>query len=565
MAVTRTPQQEVETIGSLIDDTLSPLDHDTSAIDLRSTIDYMCSQFADILGETQWEAAPDKTIATLAAQQTFEETKALRERHLLADITVPAAQNFKILLAATELPAGQVKAIASTQNGLITAQHSGTFGTHNLSEVTGDNALSPKNLVLIFQGNTGDPILSGGRRVWGLLQHEAGATDGAAFTDSTPERAQVSFVRANATYDDLEACPVADIEGQVVNLCFIDRQDLSNWTEQDYLKRNTLVDFPGAAAVGVTLDAAIDNQGVTPATQSTDVFWRIDDASGLYFQTSDGARDILAVLPNVAGDELEVNADTFDLNVGAAGVIDFDNGMTVDSAGQPIAVGVVPGEISSSSLKLDATAGLAEVEGVGVTLDATTANLTANGVQGLLGFTDDSELIMTANDAAAKTLLVAARNTGAGVGNLELEADDDILFETIRETTPLPLDDAVAGPISGLTGGPHASVAAAIAYAINNGGISLAFNKFVLGANAAQGANIAGATLNLTTYTLDMDDVGFATNPIFIFHNGRLMVGADQAGDGDVYPGDTPASGDLKHDFPRPWRAGSVILSIAFN
>lgn len=566
MAVTRTPQEEIETRGSSIDDTLSPADHDANAIDLADTLDFMASQLADVLGEVAWQTAPNKSIATLAAQQTFEATNALRRLDLLTDITIPGAQNFKILsVVGSEVPAGKIKAIAGTQVGLVTVPHGGTFGTtHSVAEIAGLSTLSPKNLLLVWDGTTGDEIVSAGRRVYALLQNEAGATDATAFTDVTAERAQVSFVRPNATYDDLEACPVADIENKVVNLSFVERAKLSDWTEQDYLQEQVRIDL-GAAGATVNLNNAIDNQGTTPATQQTNIFWRIDDATQLDFQTSDGAKNLLAIIPNIAGDEVEINVDTFDVNVGAAGVIDFDNGATLDSGGQAINVGVTAGQIDSTTLKLTATTGLAEVEGVGVTLDATTGNIVVDGVIGDLDFTDDSHLFMTANDAATKELRLAARNIGAGAGDLALEADDDIFFQTVRETTDLPLDDVTAGPISGLTGGTHASVSAAIAYAMTVGGVDLAFKKHILAGSVAQGVNMPAATLDLSLYQLDMDSGTFAVNPVFTFHNGRILVGDAISGGGDVYPGTTPASGDLKHDFNKAWKTGDVILSIGFK
>jgi len=312
------------------------------------------------------------------------------------------------------------------------------------------------------------------------------------------------------------------------------------------------------------LDQAIDNQGATPATQQTDTNWRIDDAVTLGFKTSDGARTLLGISPAVAGDQLQANVDIFDVNVGAAGTIDFDNGLTADSGGQALNVGQTAGQIDSTALKLLASTGLADLQGVGVTLNATTGNLIADGVIGDLDFTDNSHLIMTANAAANKLLRIAALNAGAGVSDLQLEADGDVLFKTAQEITALPLDDATAGAISGLAGGPHASVSAAIAYAMTVGGVDLSFKKTILASNYAQGVNIPAATLDLTTHTLDMGAAGFAANPVFVFQNGRLLVGAATAGGGDVYPGTTPASGDLKHDFNKPWKSGDVVLSIGF-
>jgi hypothetical protein len=239
MAVNRTPQEHVETKGSAIDDTLTPTNHDGNAVDLKDSIDYIASQIADITGETAWETAPDESIATIVAKTFLDEKLANRWDQLLTDITVPNGQNYKVLsVAGSELPSGglNIKAIAGSQKGLVTAPHGGSFGAaHSVAEVSGKTTLLPNNLLRVWDGSTGDAIESSGRQVFALLHHEASATDGTAFTDTTPQRAQCSFVRGNSTHDDLEACPVADIEDKVVNLAFQDRQDLDSWVAQDFL------------------------------------------------------------------------------------------------------------------------------------------------------------------------------------------------------------------------------------------------------------------------------------------------------------------------------------------
>ena len=48
-----------------------------------------------------------------------------------------------------------------------------------------------------------------------------------------------------------------------------------------------------------------------------------------------------------------------------------------------------------------------------MTLDATTGNVVVDGVIGDFDFTDASNLVMTANDATDKAMLIAARNSGA--------------------------------------------------------------------------------------------------------------------------------------------------------
>ncbi len=503
MAVNRTPQEHIETRTSLIDDTLLPSNHDANAVDLADTLNYMASQFADILGETNWYDAPDASIATIWAKTFLDEKFALRRVWSLTDVTVPASQNYMIMTAAN-IPNNN-KAIGSTVLGLITAQHAGTFGSsHSLAEVAGNTAINPKNMLGVVDGATGDQILAAdGRVIWALLQHESGATDDAAFTNTTPERAQISFVKVNSTNDDLIAVPVADIENKVVNLAYVERKVLDTFTEQDFLIEQSFVDLASAGAT-VTLDQAIDNQGATPATQATNISIRINDSVSWDFETSDGARNLLQIAPAVAGDEIEINVDTLDINVGASGIVDIDNGITVDSGGQSINLGTTTGQIDSTVLQVRATA-----------------------------------------------------------GNLDLESSADVRFKTVRETTELPLDDATAGAISALPGGPHASISAAIKAAMDSG-YKPVTKRYVFAANFAQDANVPAATLDLTAYQMDWA-TGSPPTTLYLFLNGRILDGADAINQGDAYPGTTPASGDLKFSFPSGVKTGYVLLSLGFS
>ena len=571
MAVNRTPQEHVETKGSLIDDTLTPTNHDGNAVDLKDTVDYLASQIADITGETAWETAPDASIATLVAKTFLDEKMANRWDQLLTDITVPNGQNYKTLVvASSEIPA-IAKSLSAGQPGMIAAAHGGSFGAaHSLTEDAGKTTLLPENLLRVWDGDTGDALESSGRQVFGLLHSEAGATDGTVFTDTTPQRAQVSFVRANSTHDDLEAVPVADIEDKKINLAFQDRQYLDSWVAQDFLAGVQHIDL-GIAGAATTLNNAYDNQGATPVTMTSNIFIRADDDTSWNLATSDGAVNMFKVAPAAAGDEVEINADTLDVNVGASGTIDFDNGMTIDSGGTAINLGVTVGQIDSTgALIVDSTANTLTLDGnsgVSIIGNAAEIDLTTTGAIDINGAgvtidgTDTTSLIMTASDAGTKTLLVAARNGGAGTGDLELEADGDVLFETVRETTPLPLDDATAGAISGLFGQSFTSVSAAIKYAGTTAGDQLAMKLSVLGSSYAAGVNMPAVTLDLTAYTLDM---GSNAATVFVYYNGRLLRGAAATGTGDVYPGTTPASGDLKHDFPAPLLTGGVMVSMGF-
>ena len=195
--------------------------------------------FADLVAPVTFEGGSKRGVDTLnQALHDFERQRLLTVSHLLVDITVPTGQDF-VVLGAGETPPVTTAAVGNvTTLGTVVAAHTGTFGTHSLDEVSGLSPIRPKNLIPIVQGSLRDPILSSGRQVYGLLQTE-NATDGHTMIQSAPNRVQISFVRLNATGDDLEACPVASIENQIINYSAVERIALATLPEQAFL--------PGAA------------------------------------------------------------------------------------------------------------------------------------------------------------------------------------------------------------------------------------------------------------------------------------------------------------------------------
>jgi hypothetical protein len=276
-----------------------------------------------------------------------ERKRVLRDVHSLVDVTVGGTDNF-VILGSGELPTQTTAAVgAVTTLGTVVAEHTGTFGQHALDEVAGATAVSPKNLMLIVDGSTRDPILSGGRQVYGLLQSEFSA-DGTTITQTTPNRVQISFVRINATGDDLEAVPAGDIQGQTINYCSRERVGLEDLNEGDFLK-GAIIDVPAASTV--TRQLGYDNQGTTPVDVTTNstldlegagLVWAIrDDLEATLFSITEGSAGGTSVVA------LGADVDTFDVN---AVVNDFSAGATLNSGGtRPIAVGVTDGVIESTA------------------------------------------------------------------------------------------------------------------------------------------------------------------------------------------------------------------------
>ena len=222
------------------------------------------------------------------------------------------------------------------------AKTTASWGGFTLDEVVGDNALNPANLVRLTKITTdelsGDPIKSDGRMVYGLLQAETGAGDGTAWTDTTPERAQLSFVRVNEAQNDLERCPAEDIAGYTLRISYQDMKVLKDWTKADWLPHSLHVDL-AEPAVDHSLDIAY-NGGSQVGVDDTDVDWRLTDTKKYQVADSGGAA-ILLVEALSGGDKITMNVPgTLDLNGNLDGGA---NKSTFNST----AVGTNVGEVAS--------------------------------------------------------------------------------------------------------------------------------------------------------------------------------------------------------------------------
>jgi len=416
----------------------------------------------------------------------IEEKRLLFRADILTDITVTAAQNWEILsVAGTETPTQTAAVDTSTAEGAVVA-YLAAFNTNSLVEVAGDTALTPKNLCLVRNATTGDPILSSNRQVFALIQSEV-ITDGHTFNDTT-QRVQLSFVRPNATFDDLEACPVGDIAGTSINYSYVRRVAFDNIPEDAYLNGG-FVDQSGS--VDVTLTNAIANQS-GPAPQTQDIEWRITDTFTLDFQDSTGGTNLLRIAPNAAGDEIEINVNTLDVNTTLD--VDFSQGLKTDTGGTEIDIGV--------------TAGSVETTGA--------ADLRVNGAGEL--YLDD----------------------GNQTGSTWAQTNGIKLSDTTAEWDTFEVN---FGEVSILN-----------AFNQLSGGVSLVRDKTVavLTANVAADTNVTGAggTPNLDAQLGDYSTVTFLTD-VDVFLNGQLLRnGVNAAANNDVYPGTTPANGDLMFEFP---------------
>ena len=463
---------------------------ESAATNMEDDLNAIRSQLQRFFGETNWyDDISGRTVALLGTDLTdLENKKFLFRTQILTDITVTAAQNWEVLsVAGSEAPTLTAAVGAVTTNGAVVAAHGGTFDTHSLSEVTGANAIQPKNLCVVRDGTTGEAILSGGKVIWALLQSES-AVDGHTFDDAT-NQVQLSFVIENATADDLIACPVVDIATKTINYSYVQRINLDAIPEQAFL---TGVFVDQSAAVDVTLDNAIDNQ-VGPATQDQNIDVRITDTYSWAFQDSRGAVDILRVDALAAGDEVELNVANFDVN--NTNDADFSGGALFDTGGTQIGIGSTAGQIDSA--------------GALTIITGATGDLTLNA--------DNGEMILADVNKDTSTYAGAFKlaETATEWDNFETEFGEVSLLNALVQANQA--DTTRVRAWATVQNGPH-----------------------------TPGTNItgAGATPELDTQLTDYSAMTFITD-VDIYINGQLQVNAAGATE-DVYPGDTPANGDFK-------------------
>ena len=478
-------------VGSTLESGAASIEGDLNSIRSQAKrflhADVAGDWFADINTPSALDAGTKRGILGLNTDlHALERKRVLVAVSNLLDVTVPAAQNW-VALSLAQLPSNTIAAVGVVSTrGTVAAAHGGTFDTHALSEVVGSTAIAPKNIVEIVDGTTRDPILSGGRVVYALLQTE-NATDGHTMTGTTPDRAQLSFVRITAAGDDLEAVTVADIQGKVINYASMERKALEDLNEQDFL-RGAIIDVP--ASTTATRQVVYDNQGTTPVEVTTNSTLDLN-AAGIAWSIRDLANAALFTLTegSTGGTTtLAVGADVDTLDVNAV-VNDFAEGLRADTAGTRIDVGV--------------TAGVIETTGV--------ADLRVLGAGEL--FLDD----------------------GNQTGSTWAQPNGIKLSDTTAEWDAFEVKYGEVSLLNAITQGQernpkvYATVTAATAADADVGGV-------------------AGG-INLDAQLPDMSSGSFLTD-YDVFLNGTLLrPGANAAANNDYYPGTSLVNGQLKFEF----------------
>jgi hypothetical protein len=396
------------------------------------------------------------------------------------------------ILLIGELPTQTTAAIGTVTTLGTVAAYDATFGTVSATAVvTAGTAVAPANMVEIVDGSTRDPILDGdGKRIWGLFQTESN-TDGFTMTGTTPNRAQISFVVLNDTGDGLEAVDATYIGGKTINYTYVERKALEDLNEYDFL-RGAALDI-GSGAATLTRQAGYTNQGTTPVDLVTNATLDLEGAGLQWIIRDDLEANLFRIVEGSAGgtSEVEIGSDV-DLYDNNAVDVDFNAGITARSGGtRPIDVGVNDGMIET-------TAGDFEIQAA-------------------------SELWFDDGNRPAGWSLT----TGI------------LLSDTAQEWTDF---EANFGEVS-------------LMDAINKAYEDQVRSKVqaVMTANVAADTDVNGPTYDNNT---DVDLLPYDSVPtsfvadVEVFLNGELLRNAANDGGGeDVYPGGTPADGDLKFQF----------------
>jgi hypothetical protein len=411
---------------------------------------------------------------------------------------VGSTVDFHVLTAA-QLPTTTTAAIGAVTTLGTVAAYNASFGAGDLAEVTGSTAVAPKNLMpLVDADNHLDPILIGGKQLFGLFQTESN-TDGSTMTGTTPNRAQVSFVVRNDDGDDLELANVPTTQG--INFATRERKRFEDLDEQDFLKGVT-IEFP--ASTTVTRQVAYNNQGTTAVNLTTNATLDLEGAGLAWTIRDDAEQPLFTITEGSSGgtSKVAINTDTDLFDVDAADN-DFLHGASFDTgaAGTTINIGTTANTIDAGGALTVQAGGSGNL------------NLDGNGGEVLL---DD---INFSSEATWSQAGVKVTETTTEITTYESNFGGEVsLFNAINQA--------------------YSRSARTKGYAI-------------VTSDVAADTDVANTTAgNLDQDLPDYSGVGTFVDDVDVYLNGELLRnGADAAANHDVYPGTTPAVGMLKFEF----------------
>jgi hypothetical protein len=431
----------------------------------------------------------------------------------LLSSSIGTAPNDYIVLGTDSYATGTLVALLSGSEG--------SYGSWSVAQISGSFVNAPKNLVIVRDAYTFDPVTSsyanGGQQIYGLLQVESSASTGDAFNDTT-RRSQISFVRelnTNGT-SSFTSASAADIGGRVIQYSYVKRINFDSLPEDAYLSNTIFVDYPNpvssafATLTDITLQRALDNQSTTVALDSDNTSIRL--AAGVSWTFLSGTTELWKLVSDAGG----ANTLTYNLNqfrISSSLPSAFQLGIQAATGSTQINIGTTAGQIDSAA---------------GLTLRA------ASG----------SNLVLSGGTYI---------QFGDGYGGASTYTGGLIPFAT-----------STAEWNSFQSGYPNYSVLGAFNFISSSLSSSLKRYRAQAGINTTVNADVnVTYPTNLDAPLLNYTGRAFS-NDLNIYLNGILLVpGTSITNPNDVYPGTAAATGDLK--FPMRLRSGSIITVEIFG
>lgn len=476
--------------------------------------------YSDVVGVAN--LSPARGLNTInSALTTVEQQRFIYDIQSLAYVVIPSGSNFVSLsvsgsTAPSGLAAPGLGAVTGSFTGSIVALLPGQAGNaHSLNLVSGTSAITPRNLVAVRDAYThlafSDPF-HGNHEIYGLLQINSGAVDGTAFADTDPGETQISFV-VEFPSGTFVAANTGSIGGKIINYQYRARVNYLGLPEDAYTN-TVFVDVTPitsgfAALTDITLQRAINNQGNTVVTDTFAT--TINLAGGGSWTFSDGNKTLLSVL-QAGGGTVAVSASFFDV----------DSIQNNFRAGLAIATG------SSNPLYFGINAGVIESTN-GLVVRSGNGNLRLDAQNGFLQFIDQF-------------------GTTVGTGSINFSKST---LEWNRFYDLFGPNETILGAFDALSSSLSSSY---VTRTRASAGVTA--QNINSNVNVTFPTNIDAALLNYSTrdFIKDMN----------VYLNGILLLPGRTSGDpNDVYPGTSPATGDLK--FPMKLRTGSIISMEIFG
>ena len=288
----------------------------------------------------------------------------------------------------------------------------------------------------------------------------------------------------------------------------------------------------GVAVIDVDADGALNlTGGAASKVNTTAGDLTLDaEAASLVLDGGEAAVDAVRIVASNASGGIDVDAGTGGITVDTTGAVSISAAATSDftvagdlileSTGSGITDVKSAVEVQVSTVLFDVNAsGAVEVDAAGaISLDSTSTA---------------SNFTLTANDAGTATLTISATNSGAGVANLDVDADGAVEIDAVGAVS------LGAGAASDFTVSTGDLSLTATASSVNvTGGEAVADAIRVNASNAAGGIDIDAGTGGITidtTGALSLDSTALASNLTLAANSGStatLTIAANNAGAG---------------------------------